>query len=157
MGFSKHPAFFVHATNQDHGWFSLWCSLPGRWVLYGFLRNGTKKSSSKLRNSSNSFCFWIVNLNGAPVVSESLSAAKIWSRSFFRAPNSKLLVRQATWSCTSLQALKPGGMVGFAASGPNTRTQQLCLFLGVLALKKGVFPEGEIHTLLDQGCFQRTV
>ena len=39
MGFSKHPACFVHATNQDHGWFSLWCSLPGRWVLYGFLRN----------------------------------------------------------------------------------------------------------------------
>ena len=44
------------------------------------------------------------------------------------------------------------GMVGFAASGPNTRTQQLCLFLGVLART-----EGGIHTVLDQGCFQRTV
>lgn len=38
-------------------------------------------------------------------------------------------------------------MVGFAASGPNTRTQQLCLFLGVLALKKGVLKVRFIHCL----------
>ena len=47
------------------------------------------------------------------------------------------------------------GMVGFAASGPNTRTQQLCLFLGVLAK---VYLAGVIHTVLESlGCFQRTV
>ena len=37
--------------------------------------------------------------------------------------------------------------MGFAASGPNTRTQQLCLFLGVLALKKGVLKVRFIHCL----------
>ena len=53
----------------------------------------------------------------------------------------------ATWSKKCFQALKPGGMVGFAASGPNTRTQQLCLFLGVLVLKKGVLKVRFIHCL----------
>ena len=39
------------------------------------------------------------------------------------------------------------GMVGFAASGPNTRTQQLCLFLGVLARTEGVLKVGFIQSL----------